>query len=157
MGRLQPLLRVRAPQWNLALRTNAYELVAVAREGLGLLREPGARIVALSSVGSQRYVPFYGAIGISKAVLENVVRYPAVELAPRGIRVNAVSAGMIESSALHQFPHSQALRDGVVQRTPANRLATPEEIAESVLFLRSERSSWIYGQTIVVDGGFSPL
>jgi enoyl-[acyl-carrier protein] reductase III len=149
------LLDVRAPQWDLALRTNAYGLVALVREGLGVLREPGARIVALSSLGGQRYVPFYGAVGASKAALEHVVRSLAVELAPRGIRVNAVSAGLVEGAALLQAVDAQALRGAVVHRTPANRLATPEEIAEAVLFLISERSRWIYGQTVVVDGGFS--
>lgn len=62
---------------------------------------------------------------------------------------------MVESATLREFPQYQALRDAIVQRTPANRLGTPEEIAEVAAFLCSDRSSWIYGQTLVVDGGFS--
>lgn len=157
IGRFQPVLAVRPLDWDLAFRTNAHALLLLAREALGLLPEPGGRIVALSSLGSGRYVPFYGAIGPSKAALESVMRGLAVELAPRGIRVNAVSAGMIESETLRQFPESDALRAAIVQRTPANRLGTPEEIADIVLFLCSAGSRWITGQTLVADGGFSLL
>jgi enoyl-[acyl-carrier protein] reductase III len=155
IGRFQPLLRVRPSQWEMSFRTNAHALLLLAREALGLLPEPGGRIVALSSLGSHRYVPFYGAVGISKAALENVVRYLAVELAPRGIAVNAVSGGMIDSDTLRGFPQYEVLRDTIVQRTPANRLGTPEELADVVHFLCSERARWIYGQTLIADGGFS--
>ncbi|HUE30420.1 MAG TPA: SDR family oxidoreductase [Verrucomicrobiae bacterium] len=155
IGRFKPLLRVRPAQWEMAFRTNAHALLLLAREALGLLAEPGGRIVALSSLGSHRYVPFYGAVGVSKAALENVVRYLAVELAPRGIAVNAVSGGMIDSETLRAFPQYEMIRDAVVQRTPANRLGTPEELADVVLFLCSERARWICGQTIIADGGFS--
>jgi len=155
IGRFQPLLRVRPSQWDMSFRTNAHALLLLTREALGLLPEPGGRIVALSSLGSHRYVPFYGAVGISKAALENVVRYLAVELAPRGIAVNAVSGGMIDSDTLRGFPQYEVLRDTIVQRTPANRLGTPEELADVVHFLCSERARWIYGQTLIADGGFS--
>jgi enoyl-[acyl-carrier protein] reductase III len=139
----------------MAFRTNAQALLLLAREALGWLAEPGGRIVALSSLGSHRYVPFYGAVGISKAALENVVRYLAVELAPRGIAVNAVSGGMIEGETLRAFPQYEAIRDAVLQRTPANRLGTAEDLADVVLFLLGNRARWIYGQTLIADGGFS--
>ena len=90
MGRFQPLLEARPAEWDIALRTNAHALLLLTREALDLFAR-GARIVAVSSLGSHRYVPFYGAIGPSKAALESVVRTLAVELAPRGIRVNAAS------------------------------------------------------------------
>jgi enoyl-[acyl-carrier protein] reductase III len=157
LGRFQPLLEVRPAEWNIALRTNAHALLLLTREALGLLPEPGGRIVALSSLGSQRYVPFYGAIGASKAALESLVRSLAVELAPRGIRVNAVSAGLVDTETLHRFPQSETLRQAVVQRTPANRLGTADEVAEVVAFLVSDHSSWVYGQTLVADGGLSLL
>jgi len=157
IGRFKPLLRVRPAQWDMAFRTNAHALLLLAREALGILAEPGGHIVALSSLGSHRYVPFYGAVGVSKAALENVVRYLAVELAPRGIRVNAVSGGMVDSDTMRAFPQYEVIRDAILQRTPANRLGRPEDLAEVVLFLASERSSWIYGQTLIADGGFSLL
>jgi len=157
MGRFQPVLGVRPIDWELAMRTNAHALLLLARQALPLLAQPGGCIVALSSLGSERYVPFYGALGPSKAALECLVRYLAVELAPRGVRVNGVSGGMIEGETLRRFPEHEALRQAIVQRTPANRLGTPEEIADVVAFLCGERSSWIYGQTLIADGGFSLL
>ena len=157
LGRLQPLLQVRPVEWNVALRTNAHALLLLTREALGLLPEPGGRIVALSSLGSRRYVPFYGAIGASKAALESLVRSLAVELAPRGIRVNAVSAGLVDTETLQRFPESEALRQAAVQRTPANRLGTAAEVAAVVAFLVSDHSSWVYGQTLLADGGQSLL
>jgi enoyl-[acyl-carrier protein] reductase III len=154
MGRFQPLLDARPAEWDLALRTNAHALLLLAREALDLWR-PGGRLVALSSLGSHRYVPFYGAIGAGKAALESLVRSLAVELAPRGVRVNAVSGGMIDGGALRAFPDFEALRDAVVQRTPAGRLGTCEELADVVAYLCSPQSSWIHGQVVVADGGFS--
>jgi enoyl-[acyl-carrier protein] reductase III len=155
LGRFQPLLDVRPAEWDVALRTNAAALLHVVRNALGLLAEPGGRIVAVSSLGSMRYVPFYGAIGASKAALESVVRSLAVELAPRGVHVNAVSAGLVEGATQRRFPQHDAIRELVVQRTPAGRLATPEEVADVIVFLCSARARWICGQTIVADGGLS--
>ena len=155
MGRFQPLLAVRPADWNLALRTNAQALLLLASEALGFLAEPGGRIVALSSLGSRRYVPFYGAIGASKAALESLVRYLAVELAPRGVHVNAVSGGMVDGETLRRFPQHDVLRQAIEQRTPFNRLGTAEEIADVVVFLCSDRSNSIHGQTLIADGGFS--
>lgn len=157
IGRFKPLLRVRPSQWDMSFRTNAQALLLLAREGLNSLIQPGGCIVALSSLGSQRYVPFYGAVGITKAAVENLVRYLAVELAPRGIRVNAVSGGMIESETLTAFPQYETMCQGILDRTPAQRLGTPCDLADVVLFLCSAQSRWIYGQTVVADGGFSLL
>jgi len=84
-----------------------------------------------------------------------VVGYLAVELAPRGIAVNAVSGGMIDSDTMRGFPQYEILRDTIVQRTPAMRLGTPEELADVVQFLCTERARWIFGQTLIADGGFS--
>jgi enoyl-[acyl-carrier protein] reductase III len=153
VGRFQPLLEARPADWDIALRTNAHALLLVTREVLDLL-EPGARVVAVSSLGSHRYVPFYGAIGPSKAALESVVRTLAVELAPRGIRVNAASGGLIDGPTLRCFPAHELVREAALQRTPAGRLGTCEELADVVLFLCSEQSRWMYGQVVIADGGF---
>lgn len=157
IGRFKPLLRVRPSQWDMSFRTNAQALLLLAREGLNSLVQPGGCIVALSSLGSQRYVPFYGVVGITKAAVENLVRYLAVELAPRGIRVNAVSGGMIESETLTAFPQYETMCQSILDRTPAQRLGTPCDLADVVLFLCSAQSRWIYGQTVIADGGFSLL
>ncbi len=113
------------------------------------------RNVALSSLGSTRYIPGYAAIGVSKAAIENMVRYSAIELAPRGITVNCVVGGFIDTDALKVFPNYQELLAEVIARTPSKRVGKPEEVADVVVFLSGPYSGWITGQTIVVDGGYS--
>ena len=116
--------------------------------------KPGASIVALSSLGSVRVLENYSLVGTSKAALEALVRYLAVELAPRGIRVNAVSAGVVETGALEHFPNREAmLASGA--RNPAGRIVTPEDVAGVVSFLCSPDAEMIRGQTVVIDGGWS--
>ncbi|MBV8599276.1 MAG: SDR family oxidoreductase, partial [Actinobacteria bacterium] len=111
-------------------------------------------IVAVSSLGSVRVLDNYVLIGSSKAALEAVVRYLAVELAPRGVRVNAVSAGVVETGALEHFPNKDEML-ATVERTPAGRLVEPGDVAAAVSFLCSGDAAMVCGQTLVVDGGFS--
>jgi enoyl-[acyl-carrier protein] reductase III len=94
-------------------------------------------------------------VGTSKAALESLVRYLAVELAPRGIRVNAVSGGVVETGALEFFPNRDEMISWGRRRTPAGRLAEPDDIAGAVAFLCSPDAEMVRGQTLVVDGGFS--
>jgi enoyl-[acyl-carrier protein] reductase III len=112
-------------------------------------------IITLSSLGSKRFIPNYGAIGISKSALETLVRYLAVELAPKNIRVNCISGGLVNTDALKAFAGAEEFKKEVVNRTPAGRIAEPEDLAKVAAFLASSESSWIYGQTIVADGGLS--
>ena len=116
----------------------------------------GASIVAISSLGSERVLDNYSLVGASKAALEALVRYLAVELAPRGIRVNAVSAGVVETGALEHFPNKDAMLEMGV-RNPVGRLVTPDDVAKLVTFLCSPDADMIRGQTVVVDGGWSLL
>lgn len=116
---------------------------------------PAGRIVALSSLGARRAMANYGAIGPSKAALEAVIRQLATELAPRGIGVNGVSAGPVETESLAALPGWEQLRTDVVSRTPAGRIGRAADIASVVLFLLGKESGWITGQTIVADGGLS--
>jgi enoyl-[acyl-carrier protein] reductase III len=111
-------------------------------------------IVAISSLGSTRVLEDYALVGTSKAALESLVRYLAVELAARGIRVNAVSGGVVDTDALRHFRQ----RDSMLEQgasNPAGRLVTPDDIAAAVTFLCSPDAEMIRGQTLVVDGGFS--
>jgi enoyl-[acyl-carrier protein] reductase III len=94
-------------------------------------------------------------MGPTKSALESTLRYLAVELAPEGIRVNGVSGGIIATESISKFPESEKLVKDAVSRTPANRLGTPVDIADVVMFLINDASNFIYGQTIVVDGGLS--
>jgi enoyl-[acyl-carrier protein] reductase III len=98
----------------------------------------------------------YSLVGASKAALEALVRYLAVELAPRGIRVNAVSAGVVETGALEHFPNKDAMLELGV-RNPVGRIVSPDDVAGVVAFLCSPDAAMIRGQTVVVDGGWSLL
>jgi enoyl-[acyl-carrier protein] reductase III len=117
--------------------------------------QPGSAIVATSSLGSTRVLENYVLVGTSKAALEALVRYLAVELAPKEINVNAVSAGLVETGALEYFPNREQMLEWYRARTPAGRLVEPRDVAEVVCFLASPAAAMIRGQTVVVDGGYS--
>jgi enoyl-[acyl-carrier protein] reductase III len=152
-GVIRPALETDDRHWDWTLTANARALLALARV-VAPQMPPGASIVGISSLGAQRVLENYTLVGTSKAALEALVRYLAVELAPRGIRVNAVSGGVVETGALDHFPNrEEMLRAGA--DNPAGRLVTPEDIAEAVTFLCTPGAEMIRGQTLIVDGGFS--
>ena len=138
--------------WDWTQQINAkapWRLAAAAAEHM----PPGARIFNLSSPGSSRVLPAYFAVGVSKAALEAVTRYMAIDLAPRGISVNAVSAGFVETDALDAFPDELGIKDVARRPTPAGRTVTPEDVARVVAMLCTADAEMIRGQVIVVDGG----
>jgi enoyl-[acyl-carrier protein] reductase III len=151
-GVIRPALETEDKHWDWTMAANARALLALARVAAPQMPD-GASIVGISSLGSQRVLDNYTLVGTSKAALESLVRYLAVELAPR-IRVNAVSGGVVDTGALEHFPNKEEmLRFG--RDNPAGRLVAPEDIAAAVTFLCSPGAEMIRGQTIVVDGGFS--
>jgi len=151
-GVIRSALETEDKHWDWTLNANARALLSLARACAPSMPD-GSSIVAISSLGSQRVLENYVLVGTSKAALESVVRYLGVELSPR-IRVNAVSGGVVETGALEHFPNKEAML-ATVDRTPAGRLLTAEDLAGAVAFLCSEDAQMIRGQTIVVDGGFS--
>jgi enoyl-[acyl-carrier protein] reductase III len=153
-GVIRPALEVEEKHWDWTLNANARSLLGLARAAVPQMR-PGSSIVALSSLGSTRVLENYVLVGTSKAALESLVRYLAVELAPRGIRVNAVSGGVVETGALDHFPNREEMLEAARGRTPAGRMVTVEDMAGAVMFLCGPDAQMIRGQTIVVDGGFS--
>jgi enoyl-[acyl-carrier protein] reductase III len=153
-GVARPALETDIRHWDWTLNANARAFLQLAAATAPQMA-PGASIVAISSLGSSRVLENYTLVGTSKAALEALVRYLAVELAPRGIRVNAVSGGLVETGALEHFPNREEMLRMARERTPAGRMVTPEDIAGTVAFLLSPAAEMIRGQTIIVDGGFS--
>jgi enoyl-[acyl-carrier protein] reductase III len=153
-GVIRPALETEDKHWDWTLAANARALLSLARAAAPSMPS-GSAIVALSSLGSFRVLENYVLVGTSKAALESVVRYLGVELAPRGIRVNAVSGGVVETDALQYFPNKEEMLAAARERTPAGRMVTPRDIADAVLFLCSPQAEMIVGQTLIVDGGFS--
>ena len=151
-------LDLTAHHWDWTLNVNARGAWLCAKHATPLMQARGGGVVvSLSSLGSSRVMSDYFLVGVSKAALEAVTRYLAVELAPHGIRVNAVSGGLVETDALKSFAWGQRAIEQTRQRTPAGRMVEPEDLARVVAFLCSEAATMIRGQTIVVDGGFSLL
>ena len=155
-GVIRPLLELEEKHWDWTMNANARALLSVARHAAPSM-QPGSAIVAVSSLGSQRVLDNYALVGTSKAALEALVRYLAVELAPREIRVNAVSAGLVETGALDYFPNRDEMLAWYEQRTPAGRLVGPRDVADAVCFLCTPEAGMIRGHTLVVDGGYSLL
>ena len=142
--------------WSWTMDANARALLLCSKAAVPLMRD-GGKIVSLSSQGSNRVLPGYTIVGASKAAIEALSRYLAVELAPRGIRVNVVSPGVVDTEALRHFPQRDEMLSEARRKTPAGRLVTPEDVADAVDFLTSETSSMITGHVVVVDGGASLL
>jgi enoyl-[acyl-carrier protein] reductase III len=158
-GYNRPALEQKPKGWDWTMNINARSLLFAAQLAVPLM-EPrrGGSIVSLTSPGSGRVMPDYVLVGASKAAIEALTRYLAVELSPKNIIVNAVSPGIVETDALRHF-NALRLDEGLIQKavasTPAGRLVTPEDVAGVVGFLCSPAASMIRGQVIVVDGGYT--
>jgi enoyl-[acyl-carrier protein] reductase I len=133
---------------------SAYSLVALARGAVPLMAEGGS-IVTMSYYGAQKAVPGYNVMGVAKAALEATVRYLAVDLGPKRIRVNAVSAGAINTLAARGVAHFRDLLKITGERAALQRTVEPYEVGNATLFLASDLSSGITGETLYVDAGFN--
>ncbi|HET9674039.1 MAG TPA: SDR family oxidoreductase [Gaiellaceae bacterium] len=153
-GVIRPALETTRKHWEWTMTANARALLDLTRVCAPQMPR-GSSIVGLSSLGAQRVLDNYTLVGTSKAALESLVRYLAVELAPQGIRVNAVSAGVVETGALEHFPNREEMLEHSVKRTPAGRMVEPADVAGAVAYLVSPEAEMVRGQTLIVDGGFS--
>jgi enoyl-[acyl-carrier protein] reductase III len=151
-GVVRPALETEDKHWDWTLNANARALLSLARVAAPEM-PGGSSIVAISSLGAQRVLENYTLIGVSKAALEALVRYLAVELAP-GIRVNAVSAGVVDTGALEFFPNKEEMLTAGAAN-PAGRMVTPADVAGAVAFLCSPDAAMVRGHVLVVDGGFT--
>ena len=159
-GYNRPVMEQKIKGWDWTLNINARSVLFLAQKAAPLMQKRGrGYIVSLSSLGSIRVMPDYVVVGASKAALEAITRYLAVELAPLGIVVNAVSGGVVETEALKHFRAMQNdnLLVAAADRTPAGRIVTPEDIANVVAYLCTPQAEMIRGQTIIVDGGYTLL
>lgn len=154
LGLYTRMLDIDDKAWDLSMHTNARAFLNSVQLASPIMPDH-SRIVALSSLGSIRYIPGYASIGVSKAAIENIVKYMAIELAERKITVNCVSGGFIDTSALTVFPNYKEMLEGVSERTPFKRVGKPEEIADVAVFLAGPKATWVTGQTVIVDGGYS--
>ena len=154
----RPAMQQKVTGWDWTMNVNARAFLFAAQRAVPLMeKRGGGSIVTLSSPGSHRVMPDYVAVGASKAALEALTRYLAIELSPKNIVVNAVSPSLVLTDALQHFatigdpqiiPHA-------IQQTPAGRLVTPEDIAGVVAFLCSPQAFMLRGQVIILDGGYT--
>ncbi len=140
--------------WDWTMNINARAFLLCAQRATKLMEGRGGKIISITSLGSSFVLPTYAVVGVSKAALEALTRYLAIELVPKGICVNAVAASAVETEALKFYIKEGLLKD-TRQATPAGRMVIPEDVAKVVAFLCSEEAFMIRGQTIIVDGGTS--
>lgn len=153
-GVLKPAMKMSTKHWRWCLETNALALNHLAIHVRPLMPK-GSRILAMSSLGSIRAIPNYAFIGASKAALESLVRSLSVELAPEGISVNTISAGIVDTDALKHFPNREELLKECQERSLGGRLIVPEDVANTAYLLCLPEADMIRGQTIFVDAGYS--
>jgi enoyl-[acyl-carrier protein] reductase III len=143
-----------ARQFDFTMAVNARAFLEVVQALLPSM-DTGASLVALSSEGAVRAVPYYAAIGASKAALESLCRHLAVELAPREIRANVLAAGTVLTEAWNAFPDKAARLDDALARSPVGRLTEAADVALAAQFLCSDASRGVNGHVLTVDGGAS--
>jgi len=152
-----PVTRQRIEGWEHTVNGNTSALLLSAQRAVPLMKGRRGKILSLSSLGSQHYIPGYASIGVTKAATEALTRYMAVELGKHGINCNTLSGGPIDTDALKLFANYAQMKEACEKLSPAGRIGTPEDLAEVAAFLCSDAANWIYGQTIIADGGLSLL
>jgi 7-alpha-hydroxysteroid dehydrogenase len=154
VGGFGPFMRLKPKGLNNIWTATVDAFVVGAQEAAKRMEKSGGgSIISMSSTGNLVYTPNYAGHGTNKAAVEAMVRYAAAELGEKGIRVNAVSGGPIDTDALKAFPNYEEVKAEVVSRSPLNRMGKPEDLTGACVFLCSDGAGWLTGQTIVVDGG----
>lgn len=147
-------LLTRRDDFRIAHDVSVYSLIALARAAAPLMTEGGS-ILTLTYFGSDKAFPNYNVMGVAKAALESTVRYLAASLGPKGIRVNAISAGPIKTLAARGIPDLQSMLNAAAERAPLKRNVDPAEVGNTALFLSSPLASGITGEVTFVDCGFN--
>lgn len=156
VGGFAPFMRLRPKGLNNIYTATVLAFVVGAQEAAKRMQKVGGgSIISMSSTGNIVYTPNYAGHGSSKAAVETMVKYAAAELGEYNIRVNAVSGGPIDTDALRAFPNYEDVKEETIKRASIKRMGEPKDLAGACYFLCSEDSSWITGQTIIIDGGSS--
>lgn len=153
-GVLKPALKMSTKHWRWCMETNALALNHLVTEAKPLMPR-GSSVIALSSLGAARAIPNYAFIGASKAALEALVRSLSIELAEDGIRVNTISAGVVDTDALKHFPNREHLLGEYESRSLAGRPLTPDDVADGIYLLCLPEAGLIMGQTVFLDAGYA--
>jgi len=153
----KPLLETKKHHLDKTFQITLTSFVLAVQLAAGLMGDGQGAIVAVSGIDARRYIPLHGALAAAKGALEVLITYFACELAERGIRVNGVNPGFVDTDSAHLFGEEvyRLLETNIVAYTPKRRVGVPEDIANVVAFLCSREAAWICGQTLMVDGGLS--
>jgi len=154
VGAMKPYKKLRTSHWDLTVESSLRPFWLLTK--LVTMREGGS-VIGISSMGSQRHIPGYIAMGAAKGGLESMTRQLAVELAPQKVRVNTVCGGLIDTDTLAYLTEGEKMLDFAREYTPLGRVGTPEDMACAVAMLVSPDARWVTGQVVVVDGGLSLL
>jgi len=139
----------------MALDISAYSLIALAKEAAPLMEVRGGSIMAMTYYGSEKVIENYNVMGVAKAALETSVRYLAADLGHRGVRVNAVSAGPVRTLAAMGISGFRTILDLVEKKSPLRRNITQDDVAGTALYLLSDLSKGVTGETVFVDAGYN--
>jgi enoyl-[acyl-carrier protein] reductase III len=154
----RPAMEQKESGWEHTMNVNAKAFLFGAKLAVPMMEKAGGgKMVAITSPGADRVLPDYVAVGASKAALNSLIKYLAVELAPLNIAVNGIAPGIVETGALEHFSfmEDKNVLSRAIKNTPAGRLVTPRDIAEVAAFLCSSSAEMIRGQIIAVDGGYT--
>ncbi len=155
-GGFRPLLAMTRRHFDATMKTNVMALIQLVQSGVRLLEstEGRSKVIAISSHGANMAIPMYGGVGGSKAALEGLCRHLALELGARGINVNVVRAGLVETDSTRKLPYADELfASRRLRGMTGDRFLEPHDVANAVLFLASPLSDMIQGETLTVDGG----
>jgi enoyl-[acyl-carrier protein] reductase I len=148
-----PFLETKKNDFNVALEVSTYSLVALSRAAAAMM-PPGGSIVTMSYYGAEKAVPGYNVMGVAKAALEASIRYLAMDLGKQGIRINAISAGAVNTLAARGVAQFRNLLKITAERAPLGRAVDVEEVGKAAVFLASDLASGMTGESIYVDAGF---
>lgn len=157
-GGFRPVLDTTLTNFDYAMHVNVRALILLAQCATPLLEKASDRgkIITMSSMGGTRALPMYGLIGAAKGAIESLTRHLALELGPRGINVNCICAGLVDTGAISHLPNKEEILRIRRQRSLVGDVdLKPEHVADAVLYLASPLANMVQGATVVVDGGTS--